>query len=56
MPHNMVQLMHELSPEFAARDARCDGENPLHRRELCGAKTAQRVDMGRIALGLDVNG
>ena len=22
MPHNMVQLMHELSPEFAARDAR----------------------------------
>jgi alkylation response protein AidB-like acyl-CoA dehydrogenase len=27
MPHNMVQLMHELGPEFAARAARCDGED-----------------------------
>jgi indole-3-acetate monooxygenase len=27
MPHNMVQLMHELGPEFSARAARCDGED-----------------------------
>ena len=27
MPHNLVQLMHELGPEFAARAARCDAED-----------------------------
>ena len=27
MPHNLVQLMHELGPEFAARAARCDDED-----------------------------